>query len=193
MSSFAQLSPDLAAWNLPAKISAVFDSPFPGNMAAGALQQQQIGGSEFAPLQGSFLWAEPFKKPPARDGNLSVILSHSHDLGRASVTQLSADIESIKAEYVLRNEPAIADFFSTHRTACPFLSRALPELKQSFGDNVVFNLEALTEDNDLSTLYAIAIWRGPAEQADAALEDFDERWWLNQVPHPGITFTYELA
>lgn len=33
----------------------------------------------------------------------------------------------------------------------------------------------------------------PAERADAALEDFDERWWLNQPLQPGIMFTYELA
>src|ERR1700733_13007705 len=177
MSSVAQLSPDLAALNLPAKISAFFENPFPGNMATAGLQQQQIGGSEFASLQGHFLWTEPFKKQPVRKGNLSGILSHSHDVGRASATQLSADMVSIKAEYVLRNEAAIVNFFSIHRMAFPFLSKALPELKKSFGDNVVFNLEALTEDDDVSTLYAIAIWRGPAEQADAALEDFDEHWW----------------
>src|ERR1700722_15948949 len=193
MSSIAQLSPDLGVWNPPAKIPAVFANPFPRNMATGGFQQQQIGASELAVPQGQSLWVGNLEKPLAREGNLSVILAHSHDLWRSSITNLSADISSIKAEYVLRNEPAIVDFFSTHRTVSPFLSRAFPELKRAFGENVVFNLEVLPDYNDLSTLYAKAIWRGPAEEANAALEDFDQRWWLNQSPQSAVTFTYELS
>ena len=44
-----------------------------------------------------------------------------------------------------------------------------------------------------TSLYAIVVWRGLAEGAESALEDFDERWWLNQSAQPGLTFTYELA
>jgi len=186
MSSIAQLSSELAVWNFPPDIPTILEGPFPGNMATGGIRQQQVGGSESAPPQSYYWSSESFRKPPAREGNMSAFLAHSHDLWHASLGQLSADMDSIKAEYVLRNEPAIAHFFSTHRTAAPFLSRALPELKKSFGYDVVFNLEALTEDNDSSTLYAIAIWRGPADRADAALEDFDERWWLNRTPTPEL-------
>jgi hypothetical protein len=192
MSSVAQLSPGLTAWNLVPETPTTFEAPFPGNMATAGIQQQQVGGSDAASPQ-RYRWPDSFRKPPTREGNMSVILAHSNDLLQAAFAQLSADMESIKAEYVLRNEPAIAHFFSTHRAAAPFLSRALPELKQSFGDDVVLNLEALTDDDDSTTLYAIAVWRGSAERADAALEDFDGRWWLNQTPQSGVTFTYELA
>jgi hypothetical protein len=169
-------------------------SSFSGNVAAGGIQQQQVGWSAAAAPQ-KYIWqSDSLSKPPERGGSTSVSLAHSHELLQASFSQLSADIDSIKAQYVLRNERAIGHFFLTHRSAASFLSRAFPELKQSFGDDVVFNLEALAEDDDDSaTLYAIAVWRGQAERADAALEDFDGRWWLNQTPQPRITFTYELA
>lgn len=191
MSAFTQLSSSPVLGDLPAEILA-FDSPYPGNMATGGMPQQ-IGGSESPYDQSYFLLPRSFRKPPKREGDGSQFLAHSRELFHASLKQLSAEMDSIKAEYVLRNEPAIAVFFSTHRTAAHFLLIAAGELKKSFGDEVVFNLEALAEDNNSSTLYAIAVWRGPAGRADEALEDFDERWWFNQPPHPGITFTYELA
>jgi hypothetical protein len=161
-------------------------------MATGGMQQQ-IGGSESPSDQSYSLWPRSFRKPAKREGDGSQFLAHSRELFHASLRQFSAEMDSIKAEYVLRNESPIAAFFSAHRTAAHFLLMAVAQLKKSFGDDVVFNLEALVEDNGSSTLYAIAVWRGSAERADAALEDFDERWWLNQPVQPGITFTYELA
>jgi len=193
MSALAQLSSSMAPpWEIQLPENHPFESPFAGNTAAGAAQQQS-GGSESASRQDYLSWPVSFRKPPQREGVATQYLAHSRALWQASISQFSAEMESIKAEYVLRNEPAIAYFFSTHRTAATFLSSADGELKKSFGDDVVLSLEALAEENESSTLYAIAVWRGSAERAEAALEDFDERWWLNQPLHPGITFTYELA
>jgi hypothetical protein len=62
------------------------------------------------------------------------------------------------------------------------------------GADVVFNLEVMAEDGEPQVLYAVAVWRGPLEGAVAALENFDEKWWLDQ-PTRGLalTFTYELV
>ena len=73
------------------------------------------------------------------------------------------------------------------------LANALAELKCSFGEDVVFTLEAVGDDDESTSLYAIVVWRGAAEGAESALEDFDERWWLNQPAQPGLMFTFELA
>jgi hypothetical protein len=54
-------------------------------------------------------------------------------------------------------------------------------------------LEAVNDDDESTSLYAIVLWRGTAAAAESALGDFDERWWLNQPRLPGLTFTYELA
>ena len=47
---------------------------------------------------------------------------------------------------------------------------------KSFGPDVTFNLEAVSEDDDSSSLYAIALWKG-----------------AEKVHQPGLTFTYELT
>lgn len=188
----AQLSSNRTATDIPPDIAATVESLFPGNTAIGSVRQQ-AGGSESSLDQTRRFWLISHGAEPQREGDVSGYLAQSRRLFEASFRQLSADMTAIKAQFILRNEPAIATFFSTHRTAAPFLLRAIPELKRYFGDDVVLNLEALMEDNDSTTLYAIAIWRGAAEQADEALDDFDERWWLNQTHQPDITFTYELA
>ncbi len=107
--------------------------------------------------------------------------------------QLQADLSELKAEYIFRNENAIASFIASHRASAAILTRAIPQLKKFFGENVVFSLQAVSDDDGSTSLYAIVVWRGPAEGAESALEDFDECWWLNQHPQSELTFTYELA
>jgi hypothetical protein len=170
--------------------------PFPGNMAVTVdeiTQIPQAGGSESTCYSGYIGGAQPWRKPPQREGGASESLAHTHVFWEQSYNQIAADIDELKAGYIFRNAAAIVDFVSRHRTVAHVLSNALPQLKQSFGEDVVFNLEVIREDDDSSSVYAIVVWRGPAEGAEAALEDFDERWWLNQAPQPGLTFTYELA
>jgi hypothetical protein len=52
----------------------------------------------------------------------------------------------------------------------------------------------IKEDDEQQILYAVAVWRGRVEDAVAALESFDENWWLDQPTRAlALTFTYELA
>ncbi len=103
------------------------------------------------------------------------------------------DFSALKTHYVFRNESNIKRYVLRYPTSMAVLSGAVPELTRSFGTDVVTNLDAIIEDDDSISLYAIVVWRGSAEDAEIALEDFDERWWLTQPSRSGLTFTYELA
>ncbi len=170
--------------------------PFPGNMAVGPVSNapaSQSGGSESEWYRDYLLTAQPERKRPRREGIATEFLASSRVFWETGNQQLEADIEALKMMYVFRNERAVEDFISSHRTAAGVLSSALTELKKSFGEGVVFTLEAISDEDESTSLYAIAVWRGLAEGAERALEDFDERWWLDQPTQPGLTFTYELA
>ena len=172
--------------------------PFPGNMAIGLIENPssatQLGGSESAWRLSDFGWAtQPNGDQPHREGVGSESLAYAQVFFQASLKRLETDTAKLKKEYVFRNEDAITHFISIHRTVAAVLSCALPELKKSFGEDAVFSLEAVPEDDDSTSLYAVVIWRGSAQDAESALEDFDERWWLNQPYQSGLTFTYELA
>jgi hypothetical protein len=171
----------------------VRDLPFPGNLAVGLMSVSQTGGSESADYS-KYIWAAHSScKPVPLEGSVFEHLAHNRLLLENGQQQLRSDLNVLKTEYVLRNESVISRFLLTHRTMVPVLSRAIAELRISFGSDVVFNLEAIIEDDDSISLYAIVVWRGSIESADAALDEFDERWLLNQPPQSGLTFTYELA
>jgi hypothetical protein len=171
-------------------------SPFPGNMADGLTQNPLVaetGGSEFAWHREYIRAAQLPRKPPQREGFVSAFLAQIQGVWEESREQLMAEMKQLRTEYVFRNDGAICRFLSSHRAAGTALSRAIPELRRSFGQDAVFNLEATSEEDGSTTLYAIVVWRGPVRGAESALEDFDERWWLSQAPLAGVTFTYELA
>lgn len=168
---------------------------FPGNLA-GLISNAPIapvGGSESAEQQVCLWAARQYRKPPQREGIAADFLASISVLWETCNRQLEAEIGELKTKYVFRNEGAITQFISDHRIAAAVLLNALPALKKCFGEDVVFNLEAVSDDDESTSLYAIVVWRGLTEGAESALEDFDERWWLNQSAQPGLTFTYELA
>ena len=168
---------------------------FPGNMA-GPISNAHIpvvGGSESAGYQECLWAARPYRKPPQREGISAEFLAFTRVLWETGNRQLEAEIGELKTKYVFRNESAVTQSILSHRATAGVLLNAHPELKRCFGEDVVFNLEAVSDDDESTSLYAIVVWRGLAEGAESALEDFDERWWLNQSAQPRLTFTYELA
>ncbi len=168
---------------------------YAGNLAFASSDASVLyrAGSESASRRECFLATEPHRKPPRREGAAADSLAFARVLSETGSMQLRAEIDEVKQRYVFRNENTITQFISSHRTAAAVLISALPELRKSFGEDAVLSLEAVSEDDESTSLYAIVVWRGPAESAESALEEFDERWWLNQPPQPGLTFTYELA
>jgi hypothetical protein len=90
-------------------------------------------------------------------------------------------------------DSSVAKFLSSHRSLPHVLNEAVPHLKKFFGEDVVVNLEVSDEEDGPQTLYAVVIWRGTVEAAEAALERFDDSWWLDNSMKTDLTFTYELA
>jgi hypothetical protein len=187
-------------WMLPDQDSD-YDSPsvfpYPRNMAVRpeptGSSAHYIGGSESSGLQ-AYLWvAHPNRKPPQREGVTSRFLASTRSFWETRSRQDEKDISELKTKYVFRNERVIAQFVVSHRTIVPVLLNAMPQLKTYFGDDVVFSLEAVRDEDESTSLYAIAVWRGAAMEAEAALAGFDEHWWLYQPPQPRLTFTYELV
>jgi hypothetical protein len=168
---------------------------FPGNLAGliSSAPSSLVGGSESTGHQEFLRAARPYRNLSQRDGKADEFLALARVLWETGNRQLEAEISELKTKYVFRNESAIVQFILGHRAAAAALLNALPALKESFGEDVVFNLEAVSDDDESTSLYAIVVWRGRTEGAESALEDFDERWWLNQSAQAGLIFTYELA
>ncbi len=124
---------------------------------------------------------------------MNALTELSGPLAASSGKQFEDDLKLLRSQYVFRNEPVIKRFLLGHPSAVSTLSAATSQLKESFGQDIIPTLEATVEEDESISLYGIAIWRGSAAAAESALEDFDQRWWLNQTPHPGLNFTYELA
>ena len=112
------------------------------------------------------LWAaRPYSKAPQREGIAAEFLASTRVLWETGDRQLEAEIGKLKTKYVFRNESAITQFVLGHRTVAAVLLNAVPELKQCFGEDVVFNLEAVSDDDESTSLYAIVVWRGLTEGA----------------------------
>ncbi len=161
-------------------------------MATGIVENRSLliaGGSEVDWYKTELL----LRKPPQREGYFPLSLAANELVFQANRKQPEANCGALKASYVFRNEGLVSQFLFEHYALSPILLAAVPELKQSFGEDVLLYLEVLCEEGEPASLYAIAMWRGSPEQAEMNLYDFDERWWLNQRPQRGLTFTYELS
>lgn len=154
---------------------------------------QQVGGSESQRPQ-EIPWQEQSRrKPPQREGISTPLLASGQALLATESSWLDADIAELKRKYVFSHENAIGEFLLGHRTVTTVLLTAHRHLTESFGADVIFKLEALSYEDEPTYLYAAAIWKGSVEDAESALEAFDERWWLDQSAPAGLIFTYELA
>ena len=115
------------------------------------------------------------------------------------MAQFEVDHQAILAEvqksYVLPEDSPVRGFFKSHRTIPQLLTQAAPRLKEYFGVGTVFTLRATVDEYGSQTLYAVVKWPGDVRAVRAALENFDEHWWIaNSRQAAGdLTFTYELV
>jgi hypothetical protein len=174
---------------------------FPGNMACpGMVSRQSVRYTQSGDIaafgkQSIFAQSgELFRKPPRSEGAAGGLLTQAHDLFSASRQHSVNDVDHLKTMYRFQDDESVGAFLSCHPSAACILINALPKLKKFFGDDVVFRLQVMKEDDELQILYAVAVWRGRVEDAVAALENFDENWWIDQPTRVlALTFTYELA
>jgi hypothetical protein len=160
-----------------------------------SLRYTQIGDGTTFSTQWNFPQAgQLFRKPPQSEGAMAGLLSQARGLFSASHQHSANEVERLKRMYRFQNAETVEAFLSRHRSAAYILINALPQLQRSFGPDVVFKLQVVSEDDEQHILYAVAVWTGGVEDAAAALENFDENWWLDQPTRVlALTFTYELA
>jgi hypothetical protein len=103
-------------------------------------------------------------------------------------------MSEIRRLYVMVNETSVSDYLRSHRRVPPLLVNAVPQLREFFG-NVTLSLFATSDENGWDMLYAAVQWRGEPQEALAALDRFDDAWWLaNSYPvGASLTFTYKLV
>jgi hypothetical protein len=103
-------------------------------------------------------------------------------------------LDDLKKLFVFRDEMAVTHFLSGHRTVPQLLMDAHTQLANFFGQDTVFALKVLTDEDGSRELYVVAEWSGQARQAMSALDSFVDRWWIGQSgPIAGrVSVTYEL-
>jgi hypothetical protein len=96
--------------------------------------------------------------------------------------------------YVMHDETSVLSYLRTHRRIPELLVEAIAQLRLCFGDPPI-SLSAKTDENAWEMLYATVQWSGEPKDALAALDRFDDAWWLaNSYPAgTALTFTYELV
>lgn len=115
------------------------------------------------------------------------------------MARFEADHEAMIAEigkhYVMQPKSPVLDAFRSYRTIPQLLIEALPRLKESFGNDSVFNLKVLVDESGSQTIYAVAMWAGSAKDVLIALNQFEDEWWISNSRHASgtLTFTYELV
>jgi hypothetical protein len=103
-------------------------------------------------------------------------------------------IAEIRREYVIPSDASVLDFLRRHRQIAQVLVEALPHLRRFFA-NTVFSLRTKADESGWQMLYVSAIWPEEPGAALAALDRFDDAWWIaNSYPSGNsITFTYKLV
>lgn len=104
-------------------------------------------------------------------------------------------ITRVKRSYVLVDESSVTDYLRSHRNLPPVLLEAVPAIERCFGSEAVTQLRVSVDSLGDQFLYAVVIWPGAAIEVRAALERFDNEWWLDhsELTSGYLTFTYELV
>jgi hypothetical protein len=133
----------------------------------------------------------PRNWPTPRNGG-----SFIKELERQMVEQaeFAEAMKDLKKQFIFNDAAAIESFLQTHRMLVPILLESVPYLRRSFGREAPLALEIMADDGPPRAIYALVLWRDDRIDSRAALRDFDEAWWMNNLEKAGggIVFDYEL-
>ena len=96
--------------------------------------------------------------------------------------------------YSVQGDASLGQFLREHPAIPHLLIEAVPELRRYFGDTE-FALRLTSDDHGWETLYVDALWHGQAHEAIAALDRFEDAWWIenSHAASGSLTFTYRLV
>ena len=156
------------------------------------------GDAEVVRSTRNTLWDSlfPGSRPSERDA--SRFRQIMQDTGPDQQTATVGDraiLARLRLHFVMPIDSSVSSFLDAHRPLYSLLLEATSYLQQCFGADTVFELRAPIDESGSRTLYAVAIWPGLVRDVTAALECFDESWWVANARHASgyLTFTYELV
>jgi hypothetical protein len=103
-------------------------------------------------------------------------------------------ITKLKGEFIFTNAVPVQSFLQMHRGLASILLEAVAYLKDCFGPDTPLTLEIMSDESPVRVIYALALWKSDRAESRAALNRFDEIWWMNNLEKAGgrIVFDYEL-
>lgn len=108
---------------------------------------------------------------------------------------LDDQISSLRRDYGFVDAAVVTNFLFSHRAIRTVLENAVPQLRATFGEDKIFNLEVSKDEDGCETMYAVAIWKEDVWSASEALHNFMENWWLHHMnaATSDLAFIYKLV
>jgi hypothetical protein len=109
-------------------------------------------------------------------------------------SEFTDTLAKLRHEFIFSNVAPVQSFLTTHRALASILIEAVDYLKDCFGQDTPLALEIVSEEGPARAIYALALWKKDRAEARAALNRFDEIWWMRNLKKAGgrIVFDYEL-
>jgi hypothetical protein len=133
--------------------------------------------------------------PSIRAAELSILNDLENQMARFSAVEIE-DLKKLRQEYVLVDGSSIETFIRSHRSLLEVLLDAVVQMRSCFGRDCILHLRMGSEDGDApNVVCGFVRWTKDLESARAALDAFDESWWINNVRRGSgrVVFDYELA
>ena len=115
----------------------------------------------------------------------------------SAAVQLAPDpvLDRLRQCYVFEDSAKLQSALLERPSLLPILLEAVTHLRDSFGASAPLHLQ-MPHDEDLSiTIYAVVLWKDSLQTARAALQQFDDAWWVDSSKRASgrIVFDYQLV
>lgn len=109
--------------------------------------------------------------------------------------EFATSMKDVQKHFVLPSDSSVKDFLRGHRTVLEMLLESVVPLGRCFAAGTIFGLRSPIDESGSQTLYVVAMWPQPVQQARDALDKFDSTWWLSNAMRAAglLAFTYELV
>jgi hypothetical protein len=102
-------------------------------------------------------------------------------------------LEPLQATYVVDDRDSVAEYVAANQLS-EFLVRSAKYVAMAFGESRIKKLRILEDDEGTKTLFCLVAYPGSLDDAQRALETFDQNWWLENARHfaSKLNFDFEL-
>jgi hypothetical protein len=147
--------------------------------------------------QGLTNWnqSHTVRKPLRSEGRNFQYITVIRSFSKEARAALDDQISTLKRDYGFPDGEVVTDFLVSHRAIRTVLQDAVPQLRETFGADRIFNLEVSKDEDGCATMYAVAIWQEDVRRASEALHNFLENWWLRRMnaSTSDLAFIYKLV